>query len=67
MIKSNHTDVYNKDLKNLDFPMLSIPAFLSNTSCHRDRSIYSLLAGTGIRTSEALSLTWDMVDIEMKK
>lgn len=67
MVKSNHSDVYNRDLKNLDFPMLSIPELLSNTSCFRDRAIYALLAGTGIRTSEALSLTWDMIDIDNQK
>lgn len=67
IIRSNHTDVYNRDLKTLDFPMMSLPDLLSNTSCMRDRAIYSLLAGTGIRTSEALSLTWDMIDIENQK
>lgn len=67
IIRSNHTDIYNKDFKSLDFPMLHIPNLLSNTSCMRDRAIYSLLAGTGIRTSEALSLTWDMIDIDNQK
>lgn len=67
VIRSNHTDVYNRDLKTLDFPMMNLPDLLSNTSCMRDRAIYSLLAGTGIRTSEALSLTWEMIDIENQK
>lgn len=67
MVKSNHTTKYNKDFKNLDFPAIEIPNLLNNTSCFRDRAIYSLLAGTGIRSSEALSLTWDMVDIDNQK
>ena len=66
-IKSNHSFVANKDFKNLDFPALEIPNLLSHTSCYRDKAIYALLAGTGIRSSEALSLTWDMIDIDNQK
>lgn len=66
-IKSNHKSVSNRDFKNLDFPALEIPNLLSNTSCFRDKAIYALLAGTGIRSSEALTLTWDMIDIENQK
>ena len=66
-IKSNHKSVSNRDFKNLDFPALEIPNLLSNTSCFRDKAIYALLAGTGIRSSEALTLTWEMIDIENQK
>lgn len=57
----------NIDLKRLDFPAIELPKLLSNTSCYRDRAIYSLLAGTGIRSSEALSLKWDLIDIPNQK
>ena len=46
---------------------MEIPKLLNSTSCFRDKAIYSLMAGTGIRSSEALSLTWDMVDISNQK
>ena len=66
-IKSKVTKKTNQDLKRLDFPAIEIPKLLNNTSCFRNRAIYALLAGTGIRSSEALSLTWDMIDIDNQK
>lgn len=62
-ISSKITTNINIDFKRLDFPAIEIPKLLLNTSSYRDRAIYSLLAGTGIRSSEALSLRWDMIDI----
>lgn len=53
----------NIDLKRLDFPAIELPNLLANTSCYRDRAIYALLAGTGIRSSEALALKWNLIDI----
>lgn len=66
-LKSNYNKVINPDLKRLDFPSIEIPNLLKNTSCYRDRAIYALLAGTGIRGSEAIALTWDQIDIENQK
>ena len=57
----------NIDLKRLDFPAVEVPNLLANTSCHRDIAIYALLAGTGIRSSEALALKWDLIDIPNQK
>lgn len=66
-IKSHNASSINTSFEELDFPALKIPALLSHTTCFRDRAIYSLMAGTGIRSSEAISLTWDMIDIENQK
>lgn len=66
-IKSDINVKSNIDLKRLDFPAIELSKLLSNTSCYRDRAIYSLLAGTGIRTSEALALKWDLIDITNQK
>lgn len=55
------------DLKRLDFPAVELPNLLSNTSCQRDKAIYALLAGSGIRSSEALALKWDLIDIPNQK
>ena len=66
-LKAHNTNSINPSFEELDFPALQIPALLSNTTCFRDRAIYSLMAGTGIRSSEAISLTWDMIDIENQK
>lgn len=57
----------NIELKRLDFPAVELPNLLGNTSCHRDRAIYALLAGSGIRSSEALALKWDLIDIPNQK
>lgn len=57
----------NIDLKRLDFPAVELPKLLANTSCYRDRAIYALLAGAGIRSSEALALKWDLIDIPNQK
>jgi integrase len=62
-IKSKYTKIIKNQNEDMDFPAIEVPNLLRNTSCHRDRAIYALLAGTGIRSSEALSLTWNKVDI----
>lgn len=66
-LKANNYNKNNIELDNLDFPALEIPKLLLNTSCSRDKAIYALLIGTGIRSSEAISLTWDMIDIEKQE
>lgn len=66
-ISANNNRSNDSDFKNLDFPSIEISNLLLNTTSYRDRAIYSLLAGTGIRSSEAISLTWDMIDIPNQK
>lgn len=63
-IKSFNTKSISSSFEELDFPLLEIPTLLNNTTCFRDKAIYALMAGTGIRSSEAISLTWDMIDID---
>lgn len=66
-IKTDINTKVNIDLKRLDFPAIEIPNLLANTSCYRDRAIYALLAGTGIRSSEALALKWNLIDVNNQK
>jgi integrase len=66
-LKSNYTKDVKSNLDRLDFPSLQIPNLLRNATCFRDRAIYALMAGTGLRSSEVISLTWDMIDIPNQK
>lgn len=51
----------------LDFPRDSLPALIEAADSWRDKSLWLLLAATGIRGSEALNLHLDDVDIEAQK
>jgi integrase len=44
------------------FPLQSILDTINNTNSHRNRALWALLAGTGIRISEALNLLMEDVD-----
>ena len=66
-LKQNNTKKISSSFEELDFPALQLPKLLMNTSCYRDKAIFSLMAGTGIRSSEAISLTWDMIDVKNQK
>lgn len=51
----------------LDFPRHSLPALVDAADSWRDKSFWLLLAAAGIRTSEALNLQLDDVDMEAQK
>lgn len=44
------------------FPCNMLIELLDNATCYRDRALWALLAGTGIRTHEALNLTEDDIN-----
>jgi hypothetical protein len=50
------------DVDSLDFPEAYFPALLTSATSWRDRALWTLLLGTGIRRSEALNLQWCDVD-----
>lgn len=50
------------------FPLECAPALITSGFCsYRDRALYCLLMASGIRISEALTLTWDDVDCLNRK
>jgi integrase len=53
--------------RTLDFPRESLPALIEAADSWRDKSFWLLLAATGIRTSEALNLFLDDIDMETQK
>ncbi len=52
------------DLQRLDFPFDRIIDLIEAATCFRDKTLYCLLAASGIRLHEALNLTLKDVDIE---
>jgi integrase len=52
------------DLAVLEFPMHQFTTFLEATTSWRDKALWTLLAASGIRRSEALNLEWEHVSIE---
>ncbi|TKB04902.1 site-specific integrase [Alteromonas portus] len=50
-----------------DFPIEHIEELLLRTENIRDRAFWALMAGGGLRQSEALVLKWDLVDFENKR
>lgn len=52
--------------ENFEFPLDQIGTLLDKTTSYRDRAIYALLAASGIRTSEALQVRVDDIDVEKK-
>lgn len=51
----------------LDFPRDSLQALIEAADSWRDKSLWLLLGATGIRTSEALNVHLDDVDLEAQK
>lgn len=51
----------------LDFPRESLPALIDAAVTWRDKSLWLLLAASGVRASEALNLLLDDVDMETQK
>lgn len=64
--KRRGTNRRNSSQKRTDFefPLDRIGALLKATHCHRDRAIYALLAASGMRTSEALQIRVEDIDVE---
>lgn len=56
-----------KSRRFLDFPRDSLPALIEAADSWRDKSLWLMLAATGIRASEALNLHLDDVDMEAQK
>lgn len=52
------------DLELLEFPMAQFPLLLEATVTWRDKALWTLLAASGIRRSEALNLEWEHIDFE---
>ncbi|WP_295004589.1 site-specific integrase [uncultured Dechloromonas sp.] len=52
------------DLELLEFPMAQFPKLLEATFSWRDKALWTLLAASGIRRSEALNLEWEHIDFE---
>lgn len=50
-----------------EFPIESIGTLIEGATLYRDKALYSLLAGGGIRISEALNLRWQHIDFENRK
>ncbi|WP_139379421.1 site-specific integrase [Zoogloea sp. LCSB751] len=46
------------------FPIERVPDFLAAFRTHRDKTLYALLAASGVRISEALQLLWEDIDLE---
>ncbi len=55
------------DIHHLDFPMESVLSLAQAATSHRDRSLWLLLAASGIRVSEALNLQWADVNPESQE
>lgn len=51
----------------LDFPRHSLQALIEAADSWRDKSLWLMLGATGIRTSEALNLRLDDIDLEAQK
>lgn len=51
----------------LDFPRESLQALIEAAESWRDKSLWLMLGATGIRTSEALNLHVDDIDLEAQK
>lgn len=51
----------------LDFPRDSLQALIEAADSWRDKSLWLMLGATGIRTSEALNLHLDDIDLEAQK
>lgn len=51
----------------LDFPMNWFKNLLTASTTWRDRALWALLAASGIRRSEALNMTWDLIDINAEQ
>lgn len=49
------------------FPLDKISSLIAGASCYRDAALWSLIAASGLRASEALQVLFDDVDIDERK
>ena len=56
-----------KELDEMCFPYDKFPELLKATKNKRDRALWCLEAASGCRISEALTVTWDDIDIVQRK
>lgn len=56
-----------KDNRYLDFPLTYFSQLIAAATSWRDKALWTLLAASGIRTSEARKLLWDDIDIAAQK
>ena len=57
----------DKELDEMCFPYDRFPELLKATKNKRDRALWCLQAASGCRISEALTLTWNDIDIAQRK
>jgi len=57
----------DKELDEMCFPYDKFPELLKATKNKRDRALWCLEAASGCRISEALTVTWDDIDIAQRK
>lgn len=55
------------DVESLDFPTEHFPALITACRSWRDKSLWTMLMGCGIRRSEALNMKWSDIDFAAEK
>jgi len=66
-LTSASTTKIQDDLHHLDFPLDSVLPLANAASSKRDKTLWLLLAASGIRVSEALNLQWSDIDIQKQE
>ena len=56
-----------KNTTRLDFPIEKVQDVIGFANNYRDKTLWLLLASSGIRFSEALNLRWNEIDVENQK
>lgn len=64
-VKSPQTRSQEDDKR--DLPVEWVHPLLDASTSYRDRAVWALMAGAGLRHSEAAQLTWDAIDIEAQQ
>jgi integrase len=57
----------SKDNEMLDYPAEYLMPLLDAANCFRDQAVWSLMAGAGLRTSEAIQLPWEAIDFDNRE
>ena len=55
------------DEESLDFPVLQLKGLIEAANTLRDKALWLCIAGPGLRTSEAVILRWEHIDMEARK
>jgi integrase len=56
-----------KDSEMLDYPAEYLMPLLDAANNYRDRAVWSLMAGAGLRPSEAIQLPWEALDFDSRE